>query len=98
MPELKGKYETIFIISPTLGEEETKAVVQKFQSLIESNGTIETTEEWGKRRLAYLINDLAEGYYVLVRFESPKSFPAELDRIFHITDGIMRSLIVKLDA
>ncbi len=97
MPEIKGKYETVFIINPTLGEDAVKALVEKFKTLIEGNGTIETVEEWGKRRLAYLIDDLAEGYYVLARFESPTAFPAELDRIFHITDGIMRSLIVRKD-
>ena len=98
MPAIKGKYETIFIIDPNFGEEETKALVEKFTTLIETNGTIEKVEEWGKRKLAYLINDLSEGYYVLVRFESPGTFPKELDRIYNITDGIMRSLIVKQQA
>ena len=65
-----------------------------FKSLIESNGTVTNVNEWGKRRLAYPINDMHEGYYVLIEFESNPEFPHELDRIYNITDGIMRSLIV----
>ena len=57
--------------------------------------TLESVDEWGKRRLAYLINDEAEGYYVLYNFESAPEFPAELERIARITDGILRSLVVK---
>ena len=68
-----------------------------FRSLVEANGTVDKVEDWGKRRLAYPINDLTEGYYTLVQFTSAPSFPAELDRVFKITDGIMRSIIVALD-
>lgn len=97
MAKVTGKYETLFIVNPTLGEEEVAAVVEKFKSLIEKNGTVDKVEDWGKRRLAYPINDLTEGYYTLVQFTSVPSFPAELDRIYKITDGIMRSMIVTLD-
>ena len=69
--------------------------VEKFKALIEKSGTLESVDEWGKRRLAYLINDEAEGYYVLYNFESAPEFPAELERIARITDGILRSLVVK---
>ena len=69
----------------------------KFKSLIEENGTNVEVEDWGKRRLAYPIEDQTEGVYTLVRFESKPEFPAELDRIYKITDGIMRSIIVCLD-
>ena len=92
-----GKYETLFIVNPTLGEEEVAAIVDKFKALVESNGTLEKVDDWGKRRLAYPINDLTEGCYTLIEFTSAPSFPAELDRIFKITDGIMRSIIVSLD-
>ena len=89
-----AKYETMLITSAALDEEATAALVGKFKSLIEANGTIDSIDEWGKRRLAYPINDMNEGYYVLIEFESKPEFPHELDRIYNITDGIMRSLIV----
>ncbi|MBS6546988.1 MAG: 30S ribosomal protein S6 [Clostridiaceae bacterium] len=97
MAKVTGKYETLFIVNPTLGEEEVVAVADKFKALVEANGTVDKVEDWGKRRLAYPINDLTEGYYTLVQFTSAPSFPAELDRVFKITDGIMRSIIVALD-
>ena len=70
---------------------------RKFQSLVEANGTVDKVEDWGKRRMAYAIDDLHEGYYTLIQFTSAPSFPAELDRIYKITDGVMRSIIVALD-
>ena len=97
MAKVTGKYETLFIVNPTLGEEEVVAVADKFKALVEANGTVDKVEDWGKRRLAYPINDLTEGYYTLVQFTSAPSFPAELERVFKITDGIMRSIIVALD-
>ena len=97
MAKVSGKYETVFIVNPTIGDEAIASVVEKFKSLIEANGTIETVDDWGKRRLAYEINDLREGHYTLIQFESAPSFPAELDRVFKITDGIMRSIIVSRD-
>ena len=82
---------------PKLEEAAATAVVDKFKSLVEANGTNVEVEDWGKRRLAYPIEDQTEGVYTLVRFESKPDFPAELDRIYKITDGIMRSIIVCLD-
>lgn len=93
MAKVTGKYETLFIVNPTLVDEEITAVVDKFKSLIEENGTVEKVDEWGKRRLAYPINDLMEGYYALIEFTSAPAFPAELDRKFKIDDSIMRSMI-----
>ena len=93
MAKTTEKYECMYIINPNLTEEETAAVVEKFKALVEANGTLDEMEEMGKRKLAYLINDMSEGYYVLVKFTSAPDFPAELDRIMKITDGIMRSLI-----
>ena len=95
MAKISGKYETIFIVNPKLAA--ATAVVDKFKSLVEANGTNVEVEDWGKRRLAYPIEDQTEGVYTLVRFESKPDFPAELDRIYKITDGIMRSIIVCLD-
>ncbi len=95
--ELTNKYENVFIINPELSEDDTKALVEKFTGLISSNGTIENVNEWGKRKLAYPIDDYTEGYYVVVNFSSNPSFPAELSRVFNITDGILRSLVVRLE-
>jgi small subunit ribosomal protein S6 len=93
MAKTSEKYELMYIINPTLSEEDTTAVVEKFKALVEQHGTLDEMELMGKRRLAYEINDLFEGYYVLVRFTSAPDFPAELDRILGITDSVMRSLI-----
>jgi len=90
-----SKYETIMVFSLKKGEEAAKELVEKFKALIESNGTLESVDEWGKRKLAYLINYEAEGYYVLYNYEAEPAFPAELDRIAKITDGVLRTLIVK---
>lgn len=95
MEKTTGKYETMFIVDVTNGEEATAAIVEKFKSLIEANGTIATFDEWGKRRLAYPINDENEGYYVLVNYEADTAFVAELERVFNITEGIMRSMTIK---
>lgn len=93
MAKTNEKYELMYIINPNLNEEETNAVVEKFKSLVEQNGTVDEMELMGKRRLAYEINYLTEGYYVLVKFTSSPDFPAELDRILGITDSVIRSLI-----
>ena len=93
MAKISEKYEVMYIINPNVGEEGIAALVEKFKALIEQNGTIEEMEEMGKRKLAYNINYISEGYYVLVKFTSAPAFPAELDRIFGITEGILRSLI-----
>ena len=94
MAKVSAKYETIFVVHPTLDEEARTALIERFKSLIEQNGTLEEVDEWGTRKLAYEIDDQREGYYVLINFESAPEFPAELDRIYNITDGIMRSIIV----
>lgn len=95
MVEVINNYETIIIVDNSKGEDEVNALVEKFKSLIESAGTIESVDVWGKRRLAYPINDLTEGFYVLVNFSSKTDFPKELDRIYRITDGILRTIIIR---
>jgi small subunit ribosomal protein S6 len=98
MAKITGKYEVTFIIDCSLGDDGVAAMVEKFKTLVADNATIiGEVDEWGKRRLAYPINDLNEGYYVFITFESKPDFPAELDRVFKITDGLMRSLIVCID-
>ena len=93
--EKNNSYELLYIVDGTLSDEAIKALVEKFTALIAENGTIAEVNEWGKRRLAYPINDKEEGYYVLVNFESEGNLPAELERIFGITEGIMRSIVIR---
>ena len=95
MPTVKGSYEAVFIFSLTLGEEGVAEIKEKLKSWIEQNAEIGEIDEWGKRRLAYLINDEADGFYVLYNFVSGPEFPAELDRVSKITDGVLRSMIIR---
>ena len=90
-----SKYEPIMVYSLAKGEEAAKELAEKFKALVESNGTRESVVECGKIILAYLINDEADGYYVLFNYEAEAGFPAELDRVAKITDGVLRTLIVK---
>ena len=87
MAKISAKYEALYIIDPDLGEEGIAALVEKFKALVEAEGTLTGIEEWGK----------PEGYYVLMNFESKPELPAELDRVFKITEGIMRSLITAVE-
>lgn len=95
MAKLGEKYEAMVVLSvKTNDEEQIKALVEKFSNLIKNNGTLEGVDEWGKRKLAYDINYESEGYYVLYNFESKPDFPAELERVISITDGVLRSMVV----
>lgn len=98
MEEKICSYETLFVINPTLGEDEIKALVGKFTAIIETEGKIDSVKEWGKRKLAYPIDDLTEGYYVLINFNAKATLPTELERVFGITDGILRSIVLRSDA
>ena len=97
MAKITGKSEVLYIINPTLGEEEINTLVEKFKAMVEAEGTLSNIDEWGKRRLAYEINDLTEGYYVLMNFESKPEFPAELERVMKITEGVMRCLTTTVE-
>ena len=97
MAKVSAKYEVLYIIDATLGEEDIAALVEKFKAMVEAEGTLTSIEEWGKRKLAYPINDMPEGYYVLMTCECKPTLPAELDRVFKITEGIMRSLITAIE-
>ena len=90
-----NKYEVVMVFSMKDGEESVTALKEKFKKLIEENGTIESVDEWGKRRLAYPIDDQNDAFYVLTNFESGASFPAELDRVSKITDGVLRTMVIK---
>ena len=94
MPKLTSKYETIFVVDVTLGEEKMTAVIEKFKDLIAQHGTVENVADWGKRRLAYAINDMTEGYYTLIEFECAPDFIKELTRVYNITEGVMRSIVI----
>ena len=83
-------YETLFAVSGNLSEDDAKAVVEKFVKLIGENATDVDVNEWGKRRFAYPINYVTEGYYVLVSYKSEPSFPLELERVLGITEGVLR--------
>ena len=89
------KYEAMVIFYPNFEEEKRVALLERFKGIIETGGTITTQDEWGMRKLAYLIDDLAEGYYVLINFESGADVVNEFDRIAKISDGIMRHMITR---
>ena len=97
MAKVSANYEVVYIVDPAMGEEAVAAMVAKSTALAEQNGTAVEVEEWGKRKLAYAIDYKTEGYYVLMSFTSEPAFPKELDRVFGITEGILRSMIVCKD-
>ncbi|MCL2163463.1 MAG: 30S ribosomal protein S6 [Oscillospiraceae bacterium] len=92
-----NKYETVYIINSELGEESIQAIIEKFKDMIESAGQLEAIEEWGNKRLSYPVKDKNDGYYVLVHYSAPPEFPRELERVFKITDGILKFLTVRRD-
>jgi small subunit ribosomal protein S6 len=91
------KYEVVFIFSPTQEEEKRVQLLDRFKKIIEADGTILNVDEWGIRKLAYLIDDIAEGYYVLINFEATPEVIAEMDRVARISDSIMRHMIIRED-
>ena len=95
MAEIINKYETIFVLDAALEEEKITALSEKFQKLIADNGTVESVDVWGKRKLAYPIDFKTEGYYVLVNYTAPATLPAEVERVMRITDSVMRFVTVK---
>ncbi len=98
MEKINNCYESLFIVDVTNGEEAVKTTVEKFLGIINANAeTVIEVAEWGKRRLAYPINDMPEGYYVVATFKAPTAFPAELERLFNIDERILRSVLVRLD-
>ena len=98
MAEIINKYETIFVLDAALEEEKITALSEKFQKLIADNATVESVDVCGKRKLAYPIDFKTEGYYVLVNFASDPEFPKELERIYGITDGVMRTITIRKEA
>ncbi|NMP37843.1 MAG: 30S ribosomal protein S6 [Clostridiales bacterium] len=92
---MSNKYEAMLVFSVANGDETAAELTAKFKAMAETNGTLDSVDEWGKRKLAYPINDETDGYYVILDFQSEPEFPAELDRVLKITDGVLRSIIIK---
>lgn len=94
---MTNKYESIFIVDASSGEESVKAVVEKIKTLLETSAQLESIDEWGKRKLAYEIDGHNEGYYVMANFSADSSFPHELERIYKITEGIIKYIVIRKD-
>ena len=97
MEKVINSYESLFIVNVTKGDEALEATVNKFVSLIEANAEVIDVAKWGKRRLAYPINDMPEGYYTVVTFKAEGSFPSELERLYNIDENVMRSMVIRLE-
>lgn len=92
-------YEMVFILNPDLDEEKLSAAVKKVSNLINNNGgEVAKLDNWGKKRLAYEIKDLHEGYYYLVEFKGTPETAKELDRVLKISEEVLRFMIIRKDA
>ena len=97
MEKVINSYEGMFIVSLANGEEAAKVTVNKFTGLIASNAEVVQIDEWGKRRFAYPIEDMNEGYYTVVTFKSESAFPAELQRLMNIDESVLRAMVIRLE-
>ncbi|MDR0857949.1 MAG: 30S ribosomal protein S6 [Oscillospiraceae bacterium] len=97
MAKVTSKYELMYIIDLTRGEEEVAAIAAKFKALVEANATLDEEENIGRKKLAYLIDDKPDGYYIRLVFTGPPEFPKELTRVLGITDGVMRTLLTLVE-
>ena len=94
-----NSYEALYIIKPDVEDEARAALIAKFNEIITADGgEVENVDEWGKRKLAYAINYISEGYYVLVNFKAKSELPAELERNFKINDNVMRYMVIRKEA
>ena len=92
-----NKYESMYILKPDLEEEARKALIAKFSAIVTDNGgKIEKIDEWGQKKLAYEIDYIKEGYYVLMTFEAAPEFPSELERHYNISDSVLRFNVIRL--
>jgi len=92
-----NSYETIFILRSTLGEDGIKEAAEKFKNYIETNATLVTFDEWGNKKLAYTIGEHSEGYYIFATFESLPTFPQDLERVYRISEDVIKFIVVKKD-
>ena len=97
MEKVNNSYEGMFIVSLANGEEAAKATVNKFTGLVSANAEVVAIDEWGRRRFAYPIQDMTEGYYTIVTFKSQGDFPAELQRLMNIDESVLRAMVIALD-
>lgn len=97
MEKVINSYECMFVVSVANGEEATKATVSKFTDLIAGNAEAVQVDDWGKRRFAYPIEDMNEGYYTVVTFKSESAFPAELQRLMNIDESVLRSMVIRAE-
>ena len=97
MEKIINSYESMLIVSLANGEEAAKATVSKFTGLISANAELVQVDEWGKRRLAYPMEDMNEGYYTVATFKSESAFPAELQRLMNIDESVLRVMVIKLE-
>ena len=97
MEKVINSYEGMFIVTLANGEEAAKVTVNKFTSLVAANAEVVEIDEWGKRRFAYPINDMNEGYYTVVTFKSEGAFPAELQRLMNIDETVLRAMVIRLE-
>jgi small subunit ribosomal protein S6 len=95
--EVMNKYETLFIINPNVEEAGVKDIVDKFSDIINSDGKVESSEVKGKKKLAYEVKKNEEGIYALINFEANPSLIKELERVFRITDDVIKFIVVRKD-
>ncbi len=91
-------YETIFVLRPNLEEEAKNALIEKFKAIINTAGEVVNVDEWGTRKLAYEIEKLRDGYYVLVNFKATIDLPSELERNFRISDDVIRYIVINKES
>ena len=90
-----NKYESVIIVNPNLEEESVKNLIKKFSDLINTDGTVASVEEMGKRKLAYEIKKQKEGFYIVFKFEANPDLISELERNYRITDEVMKFIVIK---
>ena len=97
MEKVINSYEGMYVVSLANGEEAAKATVAKFNDLIAANAEVIKIDDWGKRRFAYPIQDMNDGYYTVVTFKCDGNFPAELQRLMNIDESVLRAMVIRLE-
>ena len=97
MEKVINSYEGMYVVSLANGEDAAKATVAKFNDLIAANAEVIKIDDWGKRRFAYPIQDMNDGYYTVVTFKCDGNFPAELQRLMNIDESVLRAMVIRLE-